>query len=77
MTDLKKTCPNSAKILPVGTKLSRKDRQTDGRTDTHDEANICFSQFGQLVFLMPVVSTCDNSVNLNGFLLNFNTEVFD
>jgi hypothetical protein len=33
------------KILSVGVELLRANRQTDGRTDGHDKANIRFSQF--------------------------------
>jgi hypothetical protein len=30
---------------PMGAELFNVDRRTDGRTDRHDEANSCFSQF--------------------------------
>jgi len=33
------------KIRPVSAELFHWDRQTDGRTDRHDEANSRFSQF--------------------------------
>jgi len=33
------------KIRPVGVDLFHVDRQTDGRTDIHDEANRSFLQF--------------------------------
>jgi hypothetical protein len=33
------------KIRPVGAELFNVDRQTDGKTDIHDEANSRFSQF--------------------------------
>jgi len=33
------------KTCPVGTESFRADRQVDGRTDRHDEANSHFSQF--------------------------------
>jgi len=36
---------NSMKIRAVGTELFHADRQTDRRTDWHDEANSRFSQF--------------------------------
>jgi len=36
---------NFVNIRPVETELFHAGRQTDGRTDRHDEANICFSQF--------------------------------
>jgi len=32
-------------IRSVGAELLHADRRTTGRTDTHDEANSCFSQF--------------------------------
>jgi hypothetical protein len=37
--------PNFMKICPVGAELFDADRQTDGRTDRHDEANTRFSKF--------------------------------
>jgi hypothetical protein len=33
------------KTRPVGTELFHEDRQMDGQTDRHDEANSCFKQF--------------------------------
>jgi len=33
------------KIVPVGTELLRAERQTDGRTDRHDEAKVSFPNF--------------------------------
>jgi hypothetical protein len=35
------------KIRPVVAELFHADKGTDGRTDRHDEANICFPQFCQ------------------------------
>jgi len=36
-------------ISSVGAELFHADRQTDGRTDKHDKANSCCSQFLGLV----------------------------
>ena len=36
---------NFMKIRPVGTELLHADRQTNGKTERHEEANSCFSQF--------------------------------
>jgi len=33
------------KIRPMTTELFHADRWTDGRTERHDEASSCFSQF--------------------------------
>jgi hypothetical protein len=33
------------KIRPMGAEFFHADRRTEGRTDGHDEANSCFSQF--------------------------------
>ena len=44
-TDFGKKSQNFMKIRPVGAALYRADGRTDGRTDRHDEANTCSSQF--------------------------------
>jgi len=39
--------PNLIKIRSVGAEMYHADRQTDGRTDIHDEADSRSSQFGE------------------------------
>jgi len=41
---------NFIKMRPVGAEFLHADRETDGRTDIHEESNILFSQFCEHVY---------------------------